>query len=476
MCAAEPVKPDTFTRFLEAFQPYGLKSESFYAAYGLAENTLAVSLGGRNIVSVNKRALALGKARMTTEVSEIDGATQIVSCGTPLPGLDVKIVDPEQHVALKPGHIGEIWIAGSGKCLGYWNNPELTLKQFRARLVDDSPYDDGYLRTGDMGFFHDGELFVCGRIKDMIILRGQNYYPQDIENVVERASSLIRANCVAAFQIHEDSEPALAIVAEVKNPKALPDARKIAAAVRNYLNVEVALISFIAPRAIPRTSSGKIMRHKTKQMWLEGQFTVLSDFSREKDAGASESGSGVQSSFDELKARYNLTGTESYNLIEAGLDSLDLVVFMHELKELLKDKGAEMLARQVDIGVIQRVSVAELFQLAEQLERAPEEALEMLRHSLAAFREEQRAAEKQMMSNDKKLVFTPPVPAPLPETPELNHVLLTGGTGFIGPFLMKSLLEQTRAKIYVLVRASDDVQGRQRLRAAWNRWGLADPG
>jgi acyl-CoA synthetase (AMP-forming)/AMP-acid ligase II len=237
MCAAEPVKPDTYTRFLEAFQPYGLKSESFYAAYGLAENTLAVSLGGRNIVSVNKRALALGKARMTTEVSEIDGATQIVSCGTPLPGLDVKIVDPEQHVALTAGHIGEIWIAGSGKCLGYWNNPERTLKQFRARLVDDSPYDDGYLRTGDMGFFHDGELFVCGRIKDMIILRGQNYYPQDIENVVERASSLIRNNCVAAFQIHEDSEPALAIVAEVKNPKTLPDARKIAAAVRSYLNV-----------------------------------------------------------------------------------------------------------------------------------------------------------------------------------------------------------------------------------------------
>ena len=471
MCAAEPVKPDTFTRFLEAFQPYGLKSESFYAAFGLAENTLAVTLGGRNIVSVNKRALALGKARMTTEVSEINAATQIVSCGTPLPGIDVKIVDAEQHVALKAGHIGEIWVAGSGKCLGYWNNPELTLKQFRARLVDDSPYDDGHLRTGDMGFFHDGELYVCGRIKDMIILRGQNYYPQDIENVVERASNLIRGGCVAAFQIHEESEPALAIVAEVKNPKALPDARKIAAAVRNYLNVETALISFIAPRAIPRTSSGKIMRHKTKQMWLEGEFTVLSEFSREKDAGVSEPDSVVQSSFDELKTKYNLTGMESYNLVEAGLDSLDLVVFMHELKELLKDKGAEMLARQVDIGVIQRVSVADLFRLAAQLELAPEEALVELRHSLAAFREEQREAEKQMMSKDRKLVFAPAAPASLPAVPDLNHVLLTGGTGFIGPFFMKSLLEQTRAKIYVLVRSSDEVQGRQRLRAAMETMG-----
>jgi len=476
MVAAEPVKPDTYTRFLETFQPYGLKSESFYAAFGLAENTLAVSLGGRNIVSVNKRALALGKARMTTEVSEIDAAMQIVSCGIPLPGLDVKIVDPEQHVALKDGHLGEIWIAGNGKCLGYWKNPELTLKQFHARLVDDSPYDDGYLRTGDMGFVHEGELFVCGRIKDMIILRGQNYYPQDIENVVERASGLIRNNCVAAFQIHEDTDPALAIVAEVKSPNALPEARKIAAAVRNYLNVEVALISFIAPRAIPRTSSGKIMRHRTKQMWLDGQFNVLSEFSREKDAGASECGSGIQSSFDALKARYNLTGGESYNLVEAGLDSLDLVVFMHELKELLKDKGAEMLARQVDIGVIQRVSVADLFRLAEQLESAPEEALDMLRHSLAAFREEQRAAEKQMMSNDSKLVFAPPTPAPLPEISILNHVLLTGGTGFIGPFLMKSLLEQTQAKIHVLVRASNPDQGRQRLRAAMESMGPCDAG
>jgi thioester reductase-like protein len=471
MCAAEPVKADTFTRFMEAFEPHGLKSKSFYVAYGLAENTLAVSLGGRDIVSVNKRALALGKARTITEVSEIDGAAQIVSCGTPLAGMDIKIVDPEQHVALAPDSVGEVWIAGSGKCLGYWNNPELTLKQFHARLVDDSPYDDGFLRTGDMGFFHDGELYICGRIKDMIILRGQNYYPQDIENVVERASSLIRHNSVAAFQIHEDSEPALAIVAEVKNPKVLPDARKIAAAVRSYLNVEVALISFIAPRAIPRTSSGKIMRHKAKQMWQAGEFTVLADFSREKDAGSCEAASGIQSSFDELKARYNLTGNESYNLVEAGLDSLDLVIFMHELKELLKDKGADMLARQVDIGVIQRVSVADLFRLAEHLESAPEEALDQLRHSLAAFREEQRAVEKQMMSEDSTLVFTPPVPEPLPETPVLNHVLLTGGTGFIGPFLMKSLLEQTKAKIYVLVRASNDLQGMERLKAAMESMG-----
>jgi len=476
LVAAEPVKPDTYTRFLQAFQPRGLRAESFFVAYGLAENTLGVSLGGRDIISVNKNAIALGKARMTKEASEIDAATQIVSCGTPLPGLTVKIVDPEKHIALEPGRIGEIWIAGGSKCLGCWNNPELTLKLFHARLVDDSPYDDGYLRTGDMGFFHNGELFVCGRIKDMIILRGQNYYPQDIESVVEKASGLVRANCVVAFQINEDTEPALAILAEVKNLKALPDPLKIAAAVRNFLNVEAAVISFIAPRAIPRTSSGKIMRQKTKHMWLQGQFTVVSEFSRQKDAGIPTSGSVSQSPFDILKARYNLTGTESYNLVEAGLDSLDLVAFMHEIKELLKNRDADMLARQVDISLIQRVSVAELFRLAEQLERAPEEALGPLRQTLAAFREEQRAAEQRMMKSDAKLIFEPPSRPDLREAPILNHVLpknvlLTGGTGFIGPFLVKSLLEQTRAKIHILVRASDEHQGRQRLRAAMESMG-----
>jgi thioester reductase-like protein len=471
LVAAEPVKPATYSRFMQAFQPYGLKSESFFVAYGLAENTLAVSLGGRNIISVNKNAIALGKARMTTEVSEIGAATQIVSCGTPLPGLTVKIVDPEKHVALEPGRVGEIWIAGGSKCPGFWNNPELTLRLFHARLVDDSPYDDGYLRTGDMGFFHDKELFVCGRIKDMIILRGQNYYPQDIEAVVEKASGLIRANCVAAFQINEDSEPALAIVAEVKNPKAIPDALEIAAAVRNYLNAEVATISLISPRAIPRTSSGKIMRHKAKHMWLQGQFKVLSEFSRGKGAESSASDSVSRSPFDALRARYNLTGTETYNLVEAGLDSLDLVVFMHEIKELLKNKDADMLARQVDIGLIQRVSVAELFRLAEQLERAPEAALVPLRQYLAAFREEQRTAERRMMSNERKLIFEPAAPVAMPETPIINNVLLTGGTGFIGPFLLKSLLEQTRANIHVLVRSSDEHQGKQRLRAAMESMG-----
>jgi thioester reductase-like protein len=217
------------------------------------------------------------------------------------------------------------------------------------------------------------------------------------------------------------------------------------------------------------------MRHKAKQMWLEGQFNVLSGFSREKDVEPS-SAAASQSPFDILKARYNLTGNETYNLVEAGLDSLDLVAFMHEVKELLKDKGADMLARQVDIGLVQRVSVADLFRLVEQLEHAPEEAMALVRQSLAAFREEQRATEKQLMVSDRKLIFEPKLPVLRPATPAIDNVLLTGGTGFIGPFLMKSLLEQTRARIFVLVRASDERQGKQRLKAAMETMGPCDAG
>jgi thioester reductase-like protein len=309
----------------------------------------------------------------------------------------------------------------------------------------------------------------------MIILRGQNYYPHDIESVVEKSSSLIRHNCVVAFQIHEDEEPALAIVAEVKNPKVLPDARKIAAAVRNYLNVEVATIALIAPRAVPRTSSGKIMRHKTKQMWMAGEFSVLSDFSREREVDGPETAIDMNSPFAELKARYNLTGQEPYNLVEAGLDSLDLVGFMHELKELLKEKGAELLARQVDIGLVLRVSIAELFSLAGELEKNTEEALLHLRTFLAAFREEQSALEMQMMRKDTKLVFDPPAATTQPKVLSPQNVLLTGGTGFIGPFLIKSLLEQTQATIHVLVRAADEAQGKQRLRSAMQSMGTVAP-
>jgi thioester reductase-like protein len=474
MTAAEPVRPATYNRFLQTFQRYGLKPEAFWVAYGLAENTLAVSDHGRTILSVNKNALSLRRIRPTTSASEVSSAKQLVSCGKPLPTVGVKIVDPEHHLVLENGNVGEIWVSGPSKCLGYWNNPALTDQMFNAHPIGESQNSTSYLRTGDLGFIHDEELYVCGRVKDMIIVRGQNYYPQDIEHVVEDSTDLIRKTCVAAFEINEDDEPALAVIVEAKSLKSYPDPRDLVSAIRNHLNIDAALVAVIAPKSLPKTSSGKIMRRRARQLWLEGSFKVLAQVSREMTSGTEPTGESA-TQFDLLKTRYHLTGTENFSLIEAGVDSVDLVIFMHEIKESLKERGAGSLAEQVDIRLIQQITVAEIFQLNELFERSPEEAVLHVRHSLGDLLEATRKKEERMMTADRQVAFTPPALLP-PAAGPSGGIFLTGGTGFLGPFLLKSLLEQTTDKIYVLVRAKDEASAAERLVTNMNDIGpIAEP-
>ena len=471
MTAAEPVRPATYQRFLQTFEPCGLKPEHFVVAYGLAENTLAVTSYGRNVLSINKNASALRRARAISQVSEISAAKQIISCGKPLGDVAVKIVDPEKHIVLEDGDIGEIWLGGKSKCRGYWNKPELTQETFHARIIGGNQDEEGYLRTGDAGFLHDGELYVCGRMKDTIIVRGQNYYPQDIETVVEEASDLIRRTCVVAFEIAEDRGPALAVVAEVKNRISLPNPHDIAGAIRKHLNLEVALIALVAPRTVPKTSSGKIIRYLTRQMWLDGKFQVLHQFSRQADAEDRPTDGTSFLPFHFLKSRYGLTGTEPYSLTEAGVDSLDIIVLMHEIQELLKERGADMLAGQINVDLILSITVAELFRLADMFERSPEAAVLHVSNSLLHLREENRRAQEQMMSRDRRIRFVLPAADGAPRRGLVGGILLTGGTGFLGPFLLKSLLEQNDDKIYVLVRASGDSDGKERIRAAMQSTG-----
>jgi thioester reductase-like protein len=466
MAAGEPVRPATYSSFLQRFQPLGLKPETFFVAYGLAENTLAVSSYGRNVLSVNKSALSLSRVRAVTTVSEIASSKQIISCGKPLGDVVVKIVDPEKHVALEDGKVGEIWVAGKSKCLGYWNNLELTRKAFHAHIINESQNDENYLRTGDLGFFYAGEIYVCGRTKDVIVIRGQNYYPQDIEHIVEDSSELIRKSCVVAFEMNDDGGALLAVVAEVKSVKTIPDPHVIVAAIRKYLNIEAAVVAFIAPRGVPKTSSGKIMRHLAKQMWINGEFQVLTSFSRSTNLDSSDIASPTGNSpFDVLKARYNLSGHESYSLIEAGVDSLDLVLFMHELQELLKQYGSGVFASEIDLWMVQQITVADLFLLADLFIRSPEAAVLRIRSSLVDTIREHRAREERMMIEDRKVAFRPP---------DVCHshrkvsdgIFLTGSTGFVGPFLLRSLLEQTGENLYVLIRAADEHSARRRLQSA----------
>jgi len=194
MAAAEPISSNTYRRFLQRFQQYGLKPDSFFVAYGLAENTLAVSNYGRTALSVNRKALARDAVRLTTGVADVGSATHLMSCGKPLGDQRIEIVDVARNVALGPDQIGEIWVSGQSKCLGYWNNPGPTAEVFGAQLsaTDGNASDPAlFVRTGDLGFYHEGEIYVCGRLKDMIIVRGQNLYPQDIETIVEDASPLV---------------------------------------------------------------------------------------------------------------------------------------------------------------------------------------------------------------------------------------------------------------------------------------------
>jgi thioester reductase-like protein len=464
MTAAEPVRANVFKKFLQTFEVYGLPKESFFAAFGLAEFTLAVSSYGRTALSVNKNSLKINKINVVTEVSEIASATQIMSCGTPLGDTIIKIVDTEKHTALEDGNVGEVWLAGKSKCLGYWKNPEMTQKNFNATIVGENVHTNSYLRTGDMGFMHEGELYICGRSKDMIIIRGINYYPQDIEKIVEESSPLIRKGCTAAFEIEEDGEEKLIVVAEVKNIKDVPNPTDVAIAVRKYMNIQTHAIIFIAPRSIPKTSSGKIARHKCKMNWLDGSLKVVKNFADSAELSLTAQAQQGSSPFDSLKVQYNLKGDETFAIGDV-LDSLDLVVLMHDIKELLKEKGATTMAKEVDIRLVQKISVSELFELANQLENASAIALVQLKTLFSRLQQEHQKLEIEMMIKDARLLFEPAKPV-YTEPSKTDSILLTGGTGFFGPFLLKSLLEQNDDKIYVLVRAKDETQGKERLRTS----------
>ena len=367
-------------------------------------------------------------------------------------------------ISVSDAEVGEIWVSGASRCLGYWDRAEATRETFEARIEGPGERDPrDWLRTGDMGFFHQGELYVCGRRKDVLIVRGQNHYPHDIEIVVEQATG-VRKSGVAVVDGGEDGDTEIVVLAETASPRAAPDAAGIASAVRARLNLEVGRIVFIAPKSLPKTSSGKLMRYRAKQMWLAGELSVVGEYapSRANDDAQLEEADGP---FGFFRAKYRLTGEEAHTLIDAGLDSMDLVLFLHEVSELLAEKGARDLADQVDIRLIQQMSVRELFRLAARFEEAPETALAQVRRSITSVDEARRAEDEAMMRADRRLAFDPPRPALVPPG-RAREILLTGATGFLGPFLLTSLLEQTDATIHCLVRGETTVRAAERLRSA----------
>ncbi|MBE9556413.1 MAG: fatty acyl-AMP ligase, partial [Proteobacteria bacterium] len=210
---AEPVRADTLRTFAETFAPHGLDARALYPCYGMAEGTLLLSGGRRDappvIRAVSRAALQAGQA-----IPAIADARDVVGCGRELSGERLAIVDPQTGMECAPGGVGEIWAAGPHIAQGYWNNPAATRETFQARLAGGG--EGPFLRSGDLGFMLDGELFIAGRLKDVIIVRGQNHYPQDIEATAAACHPALRPNHAAAFTVGEAGAEKLVIVQEVE--------------------------------------------------------------------------------------------------------------------------------------------------------------------------------------------------------------------------------------------------------------------
>ncbi|MET3479070.1 amino acid adenylation domain-containing protein [Variovorax atrisoli] len=254
---AEPVRADTETEFIERFAPAGFEPDAVYACYGLAEATLFVTGGRRGAGLVARTFSADALAR--GEGAESAQGTMLVGCGAAPDRHEVRITDPDSLAALEAGRVGEIWAGGPSICAGYWGKERETCETFAMH--------EGrrWLRTGDLGFMHDGQLYVTGRIKDLIIVRGHNIYPQDIERTVEAEIDAVRKGRVAAFAVSGPDGEGIGVAAEVSRsmqklvpPNVLVDA--LGAAVSEVFGEAPAAVVLLNPGALPKTSSGKLQR------------------------------------------------------------------------------------------------------------------------------------------------------------------------------------------------------------------------
>ncbi len=389
---AEPVRADTLERFAKTFAPQGFRRSAFYPCYGLAEATLLVVGGAKAtppiVLGVDRAALE--RREVTPSLTDGPESASLVGCGYPWLEQRVEIVDPEQLQRAGPGRIGEIWVAGPSVAQGYWGRPEETARDFGARLADDGPGSDGgpFLRTGDLGFLHEGELFVTGRLKDLIILRGRNLYPQDLELTAERSHPELRPGCSAAFSLDMDGEERLIVVCEL-DPKSTAAGAAIGAAIFLSLaqdhEVRPHEIVLLEAGSIPKTSSGKIQRSATRLRYSAGELPVRwrnlpevpAEVEEELESGSSARVALLPTAADLRRSILEAHLTEQAArilglpaagldpqkpLIAYGLDSLAAIEFQHalegefggavELADLLRGASIRQLAMQILAGPV----------------------------------------------------------------------------------------------------------------------------
>ncbi len=283
---AEPVRDSTIEEFIRKFGPCGFRREAFYPCYGMAESTLMITGGHRDESPVSR---AFESASLDIQVVKPASASdrhsrRLVACGKQPPNGTVLVVDPDKMTRCAPDEIGEIWVSSPSVGIGYFNKPVETQETFQAQLIDGSR--ETFLRTGDLGFWRDGQLFVTGRIKDLITIRGVNRYPQDIEMTVEQSDKRLRTGAAAAFAVEIDGREQLIIVSEAERVKENNWDEVISAIRRDVTRVhELAPDGIILIRtgSIPKTSSGKIQRHACRNGFQDDSLLIIAKWFRPEE-------------------------------------------------------------------------------------------------------------------------------------------------------------------------------------------------
>jgi acyl-CoA synthetase (AMP-forming)/AMP-acid ligase II len=275
---AEPIRPSTLASFTDAFSSSGFEDHFHYPCYGLAEATLLITGASKPDLPVTKivEAQPLEDRRVVSAQEASETTKELVSVGSASTNHTLKIVDPASLTECESDTIGELWIHAPIVAQGYWRQSERTTDIFGAQLPGD---DRMYLRTGDLAFIDEGEVYIAGRLKDMIIIRGANHYPQDLELTAENAHPAIRKGCVAAFALDKDGEEQLGLVAEVDTRDAGFDGEEVLRVLTREINahhrISPAAIALIEAKTIAKTSSGKIQRFQSKAGLLEGSLSVV---------------------------------------------------------------------------------------------------------------------------------------------------------------------------------------------------------
>lgn len=274
---SEPVRAETLRNFARGFAPYGFKSEALFPCYGLAEHTLFAAGGFHESPrAFSKKSLEAHHPSISNNGDGVD----LVACGHAFRNARLVIAEPETRRRCKDGEVGEIWMGGPSVARGYWNQPELSAETFEARLLDG---DGPYLRTGDLGFLHDGALYVTGRIKDLIIVHGRNLIPQDLEQTVENCDRVIRPAFVAAVSVDAGGGERVVIAAEIRREARHElDAEAVITRIRRAVAaehaVEVSAVVLLRPGTLPKTSSGKTQRGAVRKGFLAGDLSAMGEW------------------------------------------------------------------------------------------------------------------------------------------------------------------------------------------------------